>query len=340
MARAALQDTRGHARFRSWARSPGHAPTAGARSSVGTPPPRGPPDPRGLRGPRHQGRRRPAGTGRGVNSEVPPPAARHRGVPDTGTLATASPAGPGSNSGQLPPEGQAGEGHPPRGAPAPPDPGRSQPTGTPGPRTTLLLLFPVHRLRSQGGHLPGHIHCTLTTGLSDLGHKRRENKRARRDATRAHTLRTLKKTHLKSHRPTLVRIHSNARTHARTRSQRPPSPGKRGRPQPDVTLSQPSAGGPHAPRHAPRHAPLAVKDRRPNRPQSLRPRPLQGAPFRHAEPSASSRMARDSTPSTLGEHFCFPPRKQERLLLRGLWPERPSTSLLTGHEADARSLPW
>lgn len=115
MARAALQDTRGHARFRSWARSPGHAPTAGARSSVGTPP-RGPPDPRGLRGPRHQGRRRPAGTGRGVNSEVPPPAARHRGVPDTGTLATASPAGPGSNSGQLPPEGQAGEGHPP-GAP-------------------------------------------------------------------------------------------------------------------------------------------------------------------------------------------------------------------------------
>ncbi|XP_045850770.1 collagen alpha-1(I) chain-like [Meles meles] len=118
--------------------------------------------------------------------------------------------------------GRPGRGTP-RGAPAPPDPGRSQPTGTPGPRTTLLLLFPVHRLRSQSGHLPGHIHCTLTTGLSDLGHKRRENKRARRDATRAHTLRTLKKTHLKSHRPTLVRIHSNARTHAPAhRGRRPP----------------------------------------------------------------------------------------------------------------------
>ena len=136
MARAVLNDTRGDTLLWSGAQNPGHAPPVPARASVRTPREASlTPRPPSAQTPRAAAAAAagPAGTGRGVNSDVHLPRPEDGGVPGTGHRALqrglrlwTAPAG----------------GPTPTRAPALQDPGRSQPTGTPGQREHCSSSFP------------------------------------------------------------------------------------------------------------------------------------------------------------------------------------------------------
>ncbi|XP_044090632.1 collagen alpha-1(I) chain-like [Neovison vison] len=131
--------------------------------------------------------------------------------------------------------GRPGRGNP-QGRPCASGPGADPVPADRDTRPTHDAAAPLSRpsTRIPGWTPPGHIHCTLMTGPSDLGHKRRDGRAERPTRT-----------------PTLLspRKHTGANTDPRSRQFTPThtcthplteaaDPAKRGRPEPDVTLSK------------------------------------------------------------------------------------------------------